>query len=455
MYRKVLTFKNILLCICILIALFSALLESRAYCYTFEQFIQFVNNVADNNITSNAYTHDNALYVKNNFYKIIDTINNNNFDTSEYDSFLIKANNNSFNISEIIVYCFKSGSYLNYGRDGSTSFISFRGQGKTISSTGFINTFSDNWYQYGRCGIFANEPGWDKTAFINNCVSNYNWDPNDHPLTQPFSFIPYGILTSGDWYYQKFSYTGNVCLGELGENEFYQLDITLNNSNMIDLGTISIVPGVGTIDDNSAIFLQGNQVWLKNVYVYYTKPYDLEFRLYHDANTSTIYRYFYRFYPQDSILSNGNITYSGDTAFNGLDMSQLIIGNITDVSNVDNIYGTYFGVSGEIYNDFGYSNYDNDYQDFLLNLYTQIRNSLLSSGDVVFSFEYMGKNMTVHSNDFTVPNNSLKLFANTFLVFGTFVLFFQYLMKFYHRLQEGNIVGALNHTGVNDESFLM
>lgn len=206
-----------------------------------------------------------------------------------------------------------------------------------------------------------------------------------------------------------------------------------------------------------AIFLQNNnQIWLKNVFVSYTQLYDLEFDVWLDPNTTIIHHFKYKFFPQDSVIENGVIIDSGDTYFNGLDMSQLIIGNIIDSSEVSNIYNDNFGgPSGDVLSKLGYSEYINTYSTQIYSIFDDFKNCLLGNSNVTFNFTFMGTSMVLNSSDFITPSGPLKTFVSTFLVFGFVMLIFKQYSHFYHKLQEGDQLGAIETISVDDESILM
>lgn len=228
--KTIRSIKNILIIVCLSFSILTSI--SKCNAYTFEEFGEFLDYCVTNQITSSVCSSSQLSRFKHDY----DIIKNNNYDFSAYNSFFFmqfSGNNDTFMYAVNI---------SNFGTNTSNYMDINVINGKVVDTTQYGYVYS----------VYNSATGWVNNMRIglvgNTIPDNFNWHnfvgQQRWNRIPPFSFTPYGILASGDWYYQKFSYTGNICLGELGNNTFYQLDIKLKNPNGVQLGVISIVPDV-------------------------------------------------------------------------------------------------------------------------------------------------------------------------------------------------------------------
>lgn len=157
-----------------------------------------------------------------------------------------------------------------------------------------------------------------------DCIMQNVWN-----TTPPFEFIPYSIDVIDDYNIVKFAYTGNVALGRLGDNTYYQLQVNLKDKNLNTIGTAYFNENQEFYyQDNALIVEDNNLIYANTIYLYYTQPYYLEFTIYSDSENYEINGYSYKFYPYSAVIENGVIIDSGDTTFNNQDQSIYLVQNI-------------------------------------------------------------------------------------------------------------------------------
>lgn len=199
-------------------------------------------------------------------------------------------------------------------------------------------------------------------------------------------------------------------------------------------------------------FTGDGTLYINNSQVYYEQGYNLSL----DLDGENIGNYYLYFLPYGSNKVSGDL-YSPDLDSNEyLDIVQNLQ-DLISIINVGEIYDNSFsGDSGDVLlGTLDYKEYDNDYSNYISTTLMSLKETMLGSGDVAFSFNFMGNNMTVHSNDFYVPNGVLKFFVTSFLVFATIYYLYVQVSHFFHKLQEGDFESALETYSVNDESVLM
>lgn len=216
------------------------------------------------------------------------------------------------------------------------------------------NAYSNHW---GKTDYYVGAKGFNiKTGAVTDSYYNYemlNWsfdymyttiaidtsnmtlgegeEYGSYYITEPpflFDFTPYSIDVIDDYNIVKFAYTGNVALGALGDNTFYQLQVRLKDKNLNTIGTAYYDENGDNYYTDNAFVIDNNIIKASTVYLYYTQPYILEFTIYSDSENYEINSYLYKFYPYSAVIENGVIVDSGDTTFNNQDQSIFIVNSI-------------------------------------------------------------------------------------------------------------------------------
>lgn len=186
--------------------------------------------------------------------------------------------------------------------------------------------------------------------------------------------------------------------------------------------------------------------------MYYEQGYYLTI----DLDGENILNYPIYFLPYSSTLVSGDLLSPDIDTNNDLEILQNLQ-ELVNIQNIGTIYDSNFsGDSGDVLlGTLDYKTYDNNYSNYITTTLLSLKDTMLGSGDISFSFNFMGNNMTVHSNDYYVPDGVLKFFVTSFLVFATIYYIYVQVSHFFHKLQEGDFEAALETYTVNDESVLM
>lgn len=290
-----------------------------------------------------------------------------------------------------------------------------------------------------------------------------NWYLNnryDEPVK--FTFTPYNDGTINVFYngssdsFLRFNLSRSVNQWALGKLDGLSAD------GKIDLKLNRFMNGEFTTSVGSAQWYSGQKtsfgglsiaddgvVYIKNDSIYYNQGYNLIF----DVDGENVDNYLFYFVPYAYSSSSGDLLSPDIDTNSDLEILQ----NLQDLVNIQNIGAIYDNsfASGEIYNTLGYSDYDNIYSEYLKSCFQSLNDTFSLSGDVSVDVSFLGKNLTLRSSNFVVPDGPIKFFCSSFLVFGTIFYFYKQFSHFYHKLQEGDFEAASETFAVDDESLLM
>lgn len=117
--------------------------------------------------------------------------------------------------------------------------------------------------------------------------------------------------------------------------------------------------------------------------------------------------------------------------------------NLNNDSEVPQIVSQYFGSSGEVLENLGYTDYSsqNPYGNVFLTFVNGVRQVFFDSGPVTLSCTVHGQTFSFNSDDFQNPSTGLKVFTTSTCIFVTLYSFFQLAFNFVNALTDGDFWG--------------
>ena len=427
---------------------------SNTFAYTLSDYYEFIIYLKENNITDSRNTINVYNNVLSTITKFQNYANSHGFGDRDYTG-IFWSYNSGYNTYEINV----TTDEFTYYVDGKYTYTS-----PQISYNYFYNYWGDYYQSYtgyfkggNDCaGLLVGEPtnGTYGTSILQNMwvrppsLDLDLYDNGDITIYNDFSsdtFKKYLVSRSFvKWALGKLDLENGMSV-DVRLNMFVSSDVTSTVGHAQWYSGNTTYSGGLSIEDDGVIYIS-------NVNVYYNQGYLLTI----DLDGENVYNIPVYFLPLGSTLTSGDLfNYEIDTnEYIGLlnNFRELV-----GIQNISSIYDENFsGDSGDVLLDtLNYSDYDNYYSNRISTMLMSLKETMLGSGDVAYTFNFMGDNMTVHSDDFYVPNGVLKFFVTSFLVFATIYYLYVQASHFFHKLQEGEFEAALDTYSVNDESILM
>lgn len=165
----------------------------------------------------------------------------------------------------------------------------------------------------------------------------------------------------------------------------------------------------------------------------------------------------YIFLPENATISGGTITDAGSgDNYTNQDSTNDIINNInnstndinntlTDTSEANDTINNFFsGDADSFANSIGYSPIENPFVAIIRNTLTSLVNVFLGNGNVTLQISWAGENITLNSDDFTLPSGPIKTFialiCNGFLLWAIV----KYGFVLYQWINSGRLQNMVN-----------
>lgn len=151
----------------------------------------------------------------------------------------------------------------------------------------------------------------------------------------------------------------------------------------------------------------------------------------------------------------GSGDYNGSGDYSSQNSTNDIIDSLTDTIEADSTLNNFFsGDTDDFASNLGYSPIENPFVSIISNTLQSMIDIILGSGNVDLDFSFGHQTYIVHSDDFTLPNGSIKTFvilvSNGFLVW----LIVKYGMMLYTWINSGRIQNLMNEVNGHWYRFL-
>lgn len=312
-------------------------------------------------------------------------------------------------------------------------FKNYNSTGSGVDSTGYLLMYTTNgWYELVDGSISTDDivtptsfaPSYDNLININGISSTV------------YNFRTYlgGVPNTTIW--GQFSDNFNNFVVQVDLYKFFTLEHdTLIARSYFYNSTFG--SGQLKLDSNNNLYCNDNLLEYDTLYglmIYVYNSYE-DF-----SSRQPLTSYYYNYYitrPTSAIGTGATINYSGNNNYNDVSNIPNTENNTNDNTEVVGIINNF--LSGDLSSNMGYVQYDDTYYDFLYNMWLDMYDVLISSNDVVLTFNIKDEYYVLRSSQFVTPPSVLKTFMTSFLIFGFFVVMYQQLAGFIHEIQEGNL----------------
>lgn len=242
-----------------------------------------------------------------------------------------------------------------------------------------------------------------------------------------------------------------ITLGDFIDVDYLRLESVLLSSDSI---------GYLTLGDG--LFIRNNRLFVETRRLKFNESYHLQIEYNYDTGEGFLYNGLFVISSADG--SSGDISFTNQDSTNNIinnqnDNTQNIIESLTKPADVSGELSAF--LSGEYIADkIGVDQLDIDdrieeVDDYFVSISQEVRGVILDSRVYTITFNWAGRQITISSNDFILPDSLIKTFMTTFFIFVSCMLFVKYVVSLFHKIQSGDIYGTINHISQNDDSILL
>lgn len=412
---------------------------TTSFAYTFDEFIEFCKQIADEEIITNSEVISMANKILS-FENDIRSMTN----VNQYTNFIVTQGKDNY------WYCVMSGNDMNV-----------QGLGASYSNF-YCNGFTTPNYNMQFKGSTAIWSNWkanmpveqNHTTYTTNISNTFGLITGSINNVNGRGFFN-SLIVPPTYYFTPFHDVTNLTVNNISNiNGIYWNSRTkflwgrLENYNEIEASNFRFF--LASVDPNgnevvlfdtiqwNLLFL-GTYIWQSEPRLIYTNQLYKIGISYNDKVES----FYYYVLPYNQSISNGStITYnynSGDSDYTIQSQTNDIINNVSDVQTLDNTLNNLS--SGEIISQLNFKEYPNHSYDILFALTQNIVNTLYGSGDVYIDIPFNHNNFTyrVYASQFITPLNNLTQFIILAVNFGFVYLIYRQASEIIHTIEEGDL----------------
>lgn len=309
------------------------------------------------------------------------------------------------------------------------------------STSGYSITFNTNNYDYA---LYYDNGTWKEYSLDDKTIysDSFDFDPNYDIIANYNSYQ--------NVYTKKYDYSvQNWIMGDIVFSENYnryEIQLLDTDGNVLQRGIYNKTLNTNT-NYNIFITSSGNHLYVKSSYITFKKIYTLVIYPQDESGNISDNNFVgtFLYLPLNASFSGDVILSTGSGDYTTQNSSNDIVDSLTDTSEADSTLNNFFsGDTNDFANNLGYSPIENPFVSIISNTLQSMIDIILGSGNVDLDFSFGHQTYVVHSDDFTLPNGSIKTFvtlvSNGFLVW----LIVKYGMMLYTWINSGRIQNIMN-----------